>query len=119
TVAIANLLVVFLCSLLQRPSVTYYHVSLLSSSCTLDLIGIYQTTHDITVFLPFHTSLYIQVPLHNLLHVQPFSIQESARVKNKLHLPFSFLARDIFSSFFFCRLVPFIFLLTYCYSSCT
>src|SRR5699024_11453492 len=57
--------------ILQQPFVTEYHASLLSSSCTLDIIEIYKTTHDITFFLPFHNSLYIQVPLHNLLHVQP------------------------------------------------
>src|SRR5699024_12681107 len=74
----------------QQPFVTECHVSLLSSSCTLDKAWIYTTTLDTTCFRLFHDFVYTLIFQHNLLLFQPFYIHEYAEVQSNQHKPFTF-----------------------------
>src|SRR5699024_12591061 len=99
----------------QQPFVTECHVSLLSSSCTLDKAWIYKTTLDTTFFCLFHGFVYTLIFQHNLLLFQPFYIQEYAEVQSNQHYRFSFLSMFSLFHFLSCLLELLFFHLNTCY----
>src|SRR5699024_10739512 len=96
----------------QQPFVTECHVSLLSSSCTLDKAWIYKTTLDTTFFRLFHDFVYTLIFQHNLLLFQPFKFKDQEKLQLLQISHFSFPAWSALSTFLLLLLNPFFVLTT-------